>query len=229
MNLDWSVNGLVSRGEIDQSWVDALRPVEPTLEALAGELAQVPFLPAADAVFRALGLPLPDVRVVILAQDPYPTPGHAMGLAFSVAPHVYPLPRSLRNIFLELHEDVGVTVPSTGDLSAWANRGVLLLNRTLTVEPGKPLAHASRDWGIVTDAILGGLVERDVPLVALLWGREAVRSGERLDGHPFIRCIESAHPSPLSASRGFFGSRPFSRANEALRELGAQPLDWSLP
>ena len=229
MTRDWSVDALVRRGEVDQTWADALRHVEPTLVSLGRALTGVPFVPASDAVFRALRLPLPEVRVVILAQDPYPTPGHAVGLAFSVAPDVTPIPRSLRNIFTELHDDVGVAVPSTGDLSPWVDRGVLLLNRALTTTPGASLAHATLGWTPVTDAILDALAAREKPLVTLIWGRSASAAAQRFVGHPLIRCIESAHPSPLSAARGFFGSRPFSRANVALGELGLEPVDWSLP
>ena len=229
MRLDWSVDALVARGEVHETWADALRPVEPTLLAVAANLGNVPFLPASDAVFRALTCPLPDVRIVIVGQDPYPTPGHAVGLAFSTHPDVRPLPRSLRNIFTELVDDIGGPAPSTGDLTPWAQRGVLLLNRTLTVAPGEPLSHSAGGWVQVTDAVLESLQQRDSPLVALSWGREAARATARFAGNPRIRVLESAHPSPLSAARGFFGSRPFSRANHNLEKLGADPIDWSLP
>jgi uracil-DNA glycosylase len=229
MSLDWSVDSLVARGEVHETWADALRPVEPTLNALASRLSSVPFLPAAKDVFRALRYPLPDVRVVIVGQDPYPTPGHAVGLAFSTHADVRPLPRSLRNILTELASDIGGSTPTTGDLSSWSQRGVLLLNRTLTVAPGEPLSHADLGWAHVTDAILEALQQRNSPLVALAWGREAGRATVGFAGNPSIRVLESAHPSPLSASRGFFGSRPFKRANENLMQLGADPIDWSLP
>lgn len=229
MSLDWSVDSLVSRGEVHATWADALRPVEPTLISLATELVSVPFLPAAKDVFRALTRPLPDVRIVIVGQDPYPTPGHAVGLAFSTHPDVRPLPRSLRNIFIELVADTGGSTPTTGDLSSWSERGVLLLNRTLTVAPGEPLSHASREWTNVTTAVLEALQRRDSPLVAIAWGREAARATALFAANPRIRVLESAHPSPLSAARGFFGSRPFSRANKHLIELGARPIDWTLP
>jgi uracil-DNA glycosylase len=229
MNLDWSVDSLVARGEVHATWAYALRPVEPTLMALATQLESVPFLPAAKDVFRALRYPLPDVRVVIVGQDPYPTPGHAVGLAFSTHPDVRPLPRSLINILTELASDIDGSPPTTGDLSLWSERGVLLLNRTLTVAPGKPLTHADLGWAHVTDAALEALQQRNSPLVAIAWGREAARATARFAGNQHIRVIESAHPSPLSASRGFFGSRPFSRANEHLSQLGADPIDWSIP
>ena len=229
MSLDWSVASLVARGEVHETWADALRPVEPTLTALATRLEGVPFLPAATDVFRALRYPLPDVRVVIVGQDPYPTPGHAVGLAFSTHQDVRPLPRSLRNILTELATDIGGITPMTGDLSTWSERGVLLLNRTLTVAPGEPLTHAELGWARVTDALLEALQQRNSPLVELAWGREAARATARFAGNPSIRVLESAHPSPLSATRGFVGSRPFSRANENLSQLGADPIDWSLP
>ena len=229
MNLDWSVDSLVARGEVHATWADALRPVQPTLMELATQLESVPFLPAAKDVFRALRCPLPDVRVVIVGQDPYPTPGHAVGLAFSTHPDVSPLPRSLRNILTELSADMGGSAPTSGDLSLWSERGVLLLNRMLTVAPGEPLTHADLGWAHVTDAILEALQQRNSPLVALAWGREAARATARFAGNQHIRVIESAHPSPLSATRGFIGSRPFSRANEILMQLGANPIDWTLP
>jgi uracil-DNA glycosylase len=229
MSLDWSVDSLVERGEVHHTWADALRPVEPTLRELAAQLARVPFLPAAKDVFRALMRPLPDVRVVILGQDPYPTPGHAVGLAFSTHPEVRPLPRSLRNILTELAEDTGARTPTTGDLSVWSERGVLLLNRTLTVAPGEPLTHGALGWSHVTDAVLAALQERELPLVAIAWGRQAGKATAIFAGNPSIRVIESAHPSPLSATRGFFGSRPFSRANENLTQLGSGPINWALP
>ena len=228
MTLDWSVAVLVARGEVHESWADALAPVEPTLHVLARELSGTPFLPDAAHVFRAFRTPLDDVRVLLLGQDPYPTPGHAVGLAFSVSPHVRPLPGSLRNIFTELVADLGVTRPDSGDLSAWANHGILLLNRTLTVAPGDPLSHRGLGWSTITDSALTALVSRRVPLVALAWGREAQAALSPHASRQNVTIIESAHPSPLSGSRGFLGSRPFSRANEELTELGLQPIDWSL-
>jgi uracil-DNA glycosylase len=164
--------------------------------------------------------------VLIVGQDPYPTPGHAVGLSFSVAPDVRPIPRSLTNIYAELTADLGVPTPTTGDLSPWADRGVLLLNRVLTVRPGAPASHRGRGWEAVTAQAIAALVDRGGPLVAVLWGRDARSLVPHLGGIP---CIESAHPSPLSARSGFFGSRPFSRANELLARQGADPIDWSLP
>jgi uracil-DNA glycosylase len=176
---------------------------------------------------RAFEQPLDDVRALIVGQDPYPTPGHAVGLSFSVAETVRPLPRSLQNIFRELQQDTGCPAPSTGDLSAWTTRGVMLLNRVLTVRQGEPGSHRGQGWEEITGAAIDALVARpDAPLVAILWGRDAQSLAAQL---PDVPVIASAHPSPMSADRGFFGSRPFSRANALLDELGADPIDWSLP
>jgi len=184
------------------------------------------YLPAGGHVLRAFEHPLDDVRVLIVGQDPYPTPGHAVGLSFSVAPDVRPIPRSLQNIYAEMATDLGLSTPSSGDLSPWADRGVLLLNRVLTVRPGSPASHRGRGWESVTAQAISALVHRGGPLVAVLWGRDARSLAPHLGDVPRI---ESAHPSPLSARSGFFGSRPFSRANELLRQQGAEPIDWSLP
>ncbi|MBB5472250.1 uracil-DNA glycosylase [Cellulomonas hominis] len=212
-------------------WAAALAPVEPQVHA-AGEFLRAEvaagrtYLPAGEHVLRAFTRPLADVRVLIVGQDPYPTPGHAMGLSFSVQPDVRPVPRSLANIFTELQSDLGVPAPSTGDLSPWADRGVMLLNRVLTVRPGEPASHRRKGWEAVTDRAIEALVERGGPLVAVLWGREAQSLRPALGDVP---AVESVHPSPLSASRGFFGSRPFSRVNALLAEQGAEPVDWTLP
>ncbi len=186
------------------------------------------FLPAGDAILRAFERPMADVRVLIVGQDPYPTPGHAVGLSFSVAPAVRPIPRSLANIFRELVADLGVTAPTTGDLSPWADGGVLLLNRVLSVGPGRPGSHRGRGWEDVTQAAIDALVARGGPLVAILWGRDAQALAPALAASGIPR-IESAHPSPMSADRGFFGSRPFSRANAALAAQGCPAVAWRLP
>jgi uracil-DNA glycosylase len=183
-------------------------------------------LPDRSPVLRAFSQPFDDVRVLVVGQDPYPTPGHAVGLAFSVAPDVRPFPRSLANIFRELTDDVGMPPPTTGDLTPWTRAGVLLLNRVLTVSPGLPGSHRGRGWETVTDHAVRALAERDRPLVAILWGREAQSLRAILEGVPVL---QSVHPSPLSASRGFFGSRPFSRASELLLAQGGEPVDWRLP
>ena len=216
---------------VHPSWATALEPVAQTIAGLGAFLREElaagrSYLPAGGHVLRAFEKPLDDVRVLIVGQDPYPTPGHAVGLSFSVAPDVRPLPRSLQNIYTELSTDLDVPKPTTGDLSPWADRGVLLLNRVLTVRPGAPASHRGRGWESVTARAISALVERGGPLVAILWGRDARNLVPHLGGIP---CIESPHPSPLSARSGFFGSRPFSRANELLRRQGADPIDWSLP
>jgi uracil-DNA glycosylase len=211
-------------------WAGALAPVAGTVEAmdvfLAGEVAAGPgYLPARDHVLRAFTRPLADVRVLLVGQDPYPTPGHAVGLSFAVAPDVRPLPRSLQNVYAELRDDLGIPPAPHGDLSPWFEQGVLLLNRVLTVEPGRSGAHRRRGWEQVTERAIDALVERGGPLVAILWGRDAQALVPRLGAVPYVA---SAHPSPLSARNGFFGSRPFSRANALLVEQGAAPVDWSL-
>ncbi|MEE2035447.1 uracil-DNA glycosylase, partial [Rhodococcus chondri] len=164
--------------------------------------------------------------VLIVGQDPYPTPGHAVGQSFSVAPDVRPVPRSLANIYREYTTDLDLPLPSNGDLTPWTERGVLLLNRVLTVQPGQPASHRGKGWEKVTEQAIRALVARQSPLVAILWGRDAATLKPLLDGVP---TVESAHPSPLSASRGFFGSKPFSRANGLLVEQGGEPVDWRLP
>ncbi len=216
---------------IDPGWYQALEPVHERIAAMGDFLrAEVAagrrFLPAGDRVFAAFARPLSEVRVLVVGQDPYPTPGHAVGLSFSVAPHVRPLPRSLQNIFRELQDDLGVEAPTNGDLSPWADRGVLLLNRVLTVTPGIPASHRGKGWEEITEQAIRALVARGGPLVAILWGRDARNLRPLLGLTPVV---ESAHPSPLSAHNGFFGSRPFSRANELLVGQGADPIDWRLP
>jgi uracil-DNA glycosylase len=183
------------------------------------------YLPAGTDVLRAFTYPFDGVKVLIVGQDPYPTPGHAMGLSFSVAPGVRP-PRSLENIFTELGDDLSVPRPTSGDLTPWAREGVCLLNRVLTVRPGAPASHRGRGWEQVTDCAIDALVARGRPLVAILWGRDAQTLEPRLGSTPVIK---SPHPSPMSARYGFFGSRPFSRANELLAAQGAEPVNWALP
>lgn len=184
------------------------------------------YLPPGPQVLRAFSRDPADVRVLVVGQDPYPTPGHAVGLSFSVAPDVRPLPRSLTNIFREYQSDLSLALPSTGDLTPWFERGVLLLNRVLTVRPGAPGSHRGRGWEDVTEAAITYLAARPDPLVAVLWGRDAQTAQRFLGNTPVIA---SAHPSPMSADRGFFGSRPFSRANDHLIAQGSAPVDWELP
>lgn len=184
------------------------------------------YLPAGPDVLRAFQQPFDDVRVLIVGQDPYPTPGMPIGLSFAVAPEVRRLPGSLVNIFQELQSDLGVPRPSNGDLTPWTRQGVLLLNRALTTRPNSPGSHRDKGWEEVTEQAIRALAERDKPLVSILWGRDARNLRPHLDRYPVI---ESAHPSPRSADRGFFGSRPFSRANDHLARQGAAPVDWRLP
>jgi uracil-DNA glycosylase len=226
-----SLPDLAQAGLIDAGWARALEPVGPDIAALGDRLrAEVAagrrYLPAGDHVLRAFQRPLADVRVLIVGQDPYPTPGHPIGLSFAVEEHVRPLPRSLSNIYQELNADLGIPPASHGDLSAWSDQGVMLLNRVLTVAPGSPASHRGWGWEKVTEHAIRELVARGGALVAILWGRDAANLRPLLGSTPII---ESAHPSPLSASRGFFGSRPFSRANALLEEQGAAPVDWRVP
>lgn len=215
---------------VEAGWAAALEPVGRQVarmgEFLRAEIdAGRGYLPPGPDVLRAFTFPMAQVKVLIVGQDPYPTPGHAMGLSFSVAPGVRPLPRSLANIVAEYGADLGYPAPASGDLTAWAQRGVLLLNRVLTVRAGAPASHRGKGWEEVTECAIRALVARDQPLVAILWGRDAATLTPMLTGCPVIA---SAHPSPLSANRGFFGSRPFSRANELLAAAGAEPVDWRL-
>jgi uracil-DNA glycosylase len=220
------------RNIIDPGWAQALDPVADRIatmgEFLRGEIAAGRrYLPSGENVLRAFKQPFADVRVLIVGQDPYPTPGHAIGLSFSVAPEVRRLPGSLVNIFREYCDDLGYPAPSTGDLSPWAERGVLLLNRVLTVAPGQPGSHRGKGWEEVTEQAIRALAARkETPLVAILWGRDA-RTLAPLLGE--VGRIESAHPSPYSAANGFFGSQPFTRANRFLEQQSAEPVDWKLP
>ncbi|WP_086825452.1 uracil-DNA glycosylase [Allokutzneria sp. NRRL B-24872] len=215
---------------MDAGWAKALAPVEDRITAM-GEFLRAEitagreYLPSGENVLRAFQQPFDEVRVLIVGQDPYPTPGHAVGLSFSVAPGVRP-PASLINIFKEYQQDLGLPLPTSGDLSPWVDQGVLLLNRALTVEPRKPAAHRGKGWEEITEQAIKALAERDKPMVAILWGRDARNLAPTM---PNVPCVESAHPSPMSASNGFFGSRPFSRANKLLEDQGAAPVEWKLP
>jgi uracil-DNA glycosylase len=215
---------------IDDEWAAALEPVEPQIAAMGDFLrAEVAagrtYLPAGPQVLRAFERPMSKVRVLIVGQDPYPTAGHPIGLSFAVERHVRPVPRSLANIYKELQADTGLAPPVHGDLTAWSDQGVLLLNRVLTVQPGKPASHRGKGWEPITEAAIRALVGRDAPLVAVLWGKDAQNLRPLLGSTPIIA---SAHPSPLSAAGGFFGSRPFSRVNASLVEQGGEPVDWAL-
>ncbi|GAT65375.1 uracil-DNA glycosylase [Planomonospora sp. ID91781] len=216
---------------VEAGWAQALEPVAGKIaemgDFLRKEVAEGrQYLPSGDNVLRAFKQPFDQVKVLIVGQDPYPTPGHPIGLSFSVAADVRPIPGSLRNIYKELTEDLGLPMPSNGDLTPWAEHGVLLLNRVLTVMPGKPASHRGKGWEEVTEQAIKALVARDRPMVAILWGRDARSLAPMLGDVPRI---ESAHPSPLSARSGFFGSRPFSRANQLLEQQGTSPVDWKLP
>lgn len=219
---------LADAGLIDRSWVQPLEPVAADIAALGERLRSegAPYLPAGDLVLRAFRTPLEAVRVLIVGQDPYPTPGHPIGLSFAVDPHVRPLPRSLSNIYRELSDDLGIAPAAHGDLSAWSAQGVMLLNRVLTVAPGAPASHRGWGWERVTEHAIRCLVARDAPLVAVLWGKDAQGLAPLLGDTAIVSC---PHPSPLSANRGFFGSRPFSRVNALLEEQGADAVDWRIP
>jgi uracil-DNA glycosylase len=215
---------------VEPGWAAALEPVADRITAM-GEFLRAEiavgrrYLPAGQHILRAFEQPFADVRVLIVGQDPYPTPGHPIGLSFAVERDVRPIPRSLQNIYKELRDDLGIESPAHGDLTAWAEHGVLLLNRCLTVAPGLSASHRGKGWEAVTDQAIRALVARGTPMVAILWGRDAQTLRPVLGSVPVI---ESAHPSPMSADRGFFGSRPFSRANKLLADQGAEPVDWSL-
>lgn len=231
----WVYGSQMGRTPIDHligpGWDLALEPVSDQLALVSKRLKEEvakghSFLPRGDQIFAAFQIPIKEVKVLIVGQDPYPTPGHPIGLCFATDPAVYPLPKSLQNIYKEYSADLGFPMPSNGDLTPWVNEGVMLLNRTLTVRPGAPNSHRDLGWDVVTDQVLLALGQRPTPLVALLWGKDAREAGKWL---PEAVKLESPHPSPLSAHRGFFGSRPFSRANEALVSLGASPVNWRLP
>ena len=226
-----SLEGLVEKGRVAPDWAEALAPVDDRIAAMGlflrdEDAAGRGYQPGADRVFRAFERPLADVRVLVVGQDPYPNPQHPIGLSFAVERHVWPLPPSLRNIYLELRNDLGIMPPRHGDLSAWADQGVMLLNRALTVRPGSSASHRGRGWEEVTGCAIEALARRGGPCVAILWGRDAQGLKPMLGPIPWV---ESVHPSPLSASRGFFGSRPFSRVNRLLEEQGGTAVDWSLP
>lgn len=226
LNLD----GLKNSGIIDVSWAIALAPVQPQLDEIARFLeresrAGIAVLPETHNIMRVFRMPVDAVRVLIVGQDPYPTPGHAIGLSFAVNENVKPLPRTLNNIYTELESDTGSSRPISGDLAGWSRQGVMLLNRVLTVRAGEAGSHRGHGWEAVTDLAIRVLANRDQPLVAILWGKQAESLRPLLGRSPVI---ESAHPSPLSARRGFFGSRPFSTTNRLLAVQGAAAIDWSL-
>jgi uracil-DNA glycosylase len=209
---------------VEPGWATALAPVADRVAAM-GEFLRAeiaagrPYLPAGPNVLRAFTQPFADVRVLIVGQDPYPTPGHPIGLSFAVERHV------LQNIYRELRSDLGIQTPEHGDLTSWSEHGILLLNRVLTVRPGSPGSHRGKGWEAVTEQAIRALVARGTPLVAILWGRDAQTLRPMLGDVP---CVACAHPSPMSADRGFFGSKVFSRANDLLTAQAAAPVDWTL-
>ena len=215
---------------VEEGWATVLEPVADRIHSMGDFLREENasgrgYLPAGNDVLRAFTYPFDEVKVIIVGQDPYPTPGHAMGLSFSTAPGVRPLPRSLVNIFKEYSSDLGLPMPEDGDLTPWSEQGVALFNRVLSVQPGKAGSHRGKGWEEVTEHALRALAEREKPLVAILWGRDAQNTQKFLGD---TACICSPHPSPLSAARGFFGSKPFSHANELLVQQGAEPVNWQL-
>ncbi|GAB2923146.1 uracil-DNA glycosylase [Rhodococcus aerolatus] len=219
--------------QVEAGWADALAPVAEQVATMGDFLraeiaAGQTYLPPGPQVLRAFTRPFAEVKVLIVGQDPYPTPGHAVGLSFSVSPETRPVPRSLGNIYKEYCSDLGHPTPTTGDLTPWAEQGVLLLNRVLTVRPGEAASHRGKGWEAVTEQAIRALVDRMEPLVAILWGKDAQTLAPLLD-EADVPYVASVHPSPMSADRGFFGSKPFSRANELLEELGGDPVDWRLP
>lgn len=216
---DWNP---VLRDELDQPYWQELQSF------VAAEREAGPVYPATGDVFAALHLtPLAQVKVVILGQDPYHGPRQAHGLCFSV-PEGVPLPPSLRNVYRELNDDLGLPIPRSGDLTPWARRGVLLLNTTLTVRAGAAASHQGHGWEVFTDQVIRAVSAKPETVVFILWGAHARKKRALVDRSRHV-VIESAHPSPLSAHNGFFGSRPFSRTNAALTEAGLPPIDWSLP
>ena len=210
---------------MDNSWNEVIKPHSDRISAILETLSRAEFFPKQELIFKSLSLPRESVRVIIIGQDPYPSPGMAEGLAFSV-PSAIPikkLPPSLRNIFAEYESDLGFPPPTTGHLGNWVDNGVLLLNRILTVAPGAPLAHKGKGWEVITDSILRSLVPLDIPVIA--WGKSAEQTARELG---FKHVLGSPHPSPLSAYRGFFGSQPFSKVNEILKKERMEPIDWRL-
>lgn len=212
--------------QMHPSWQEALAGQRDLLNEIEANVStDAAVAPALPMVMRAFEQPVDSVRVLLVGQDPYPTPGHAIGLSFAVAPEVSPLPRSLQNMMRELRDDLGKEVSNGGDLQRWANQGVMLLNRHLTTSSGTSAAHFDAGWAKFTEAAIKVLNRaRGRKLVAILWGNEAIALQRLLAD---VQVVSSAHPSPLSARRGFFGSKPFSKTNDALVFVGEQPIDWS--
>jgi uracil-DNA glycosylase len=232
-NIDYMAN-------MNAGWQQALEPVKQSINSLLQSLNYInePYLPLGGNVFRAFSYPFDEVKVLIVGQDPYPNPDYAMGLSFSVPQNIYPLPKSLQNMYLELQNDLGVPISRSGDLSHWSQQGVMLMNRVLTVYPGRPNSHKNIGWEQVTALATAELVKRHAengiqkPLVVILWGNNAkellpvIQAANPNPQTSNIYIIQSAHPSPLSASRGFFGSKPFSKTNAFLEHCGVAPIMW---
>jgi uracil-DNA glycosylase len=212
--------------QMHPSWQQALAGQHDLLDQIESKVStDAAAAPAMPMVMRAFEEPVDSVRVLLVGQDPYPGPGHAIGLSFAVAPEVSPLPRSLQNMMRELRDDLGKDVSNGGDLRRWSQQGVMLLNRHLTTSSGTSAAHFDAGWARFTDAAISVLNRaRGRKLVAILWGNEAIALQRLLAD---VQVVSSAHPSPLSARRGFFGSKPYSKTNEALKFVGEQPIDWS--
>jgi uracil-DNA glycosylase len=206
---------------VHSSWKPVLEPFSADIARILGSLQGSSIAPAQDRIFAALEVPLSEVRCVIIGQDPYPTAGNAHGLAFSIPHDARKIPASLQNIFKELHSDLGLEIPQSGNLEKWRDQGVLLLNRILTTEVGRSNAHSNLGWQMITKGIAEAAANQNA--VAILWGTEAQALAP-----VFRESITSVHPSPLSAYRGFFGSKPFSKVNEALIRIGREPIDWRL-
>ena len=211
------------RDQLHPNWHDLLKGSHDLLDRIESDIAESSYLPKHDNVMKSLSFDPSFSKVLILGQDPYPNEIDAMGLAFSTARSDGKLPASLRNIYRELADDLDVAVPTSGDLSPWCNQGVVLLNRTLTCTQGESNSHRDIGWRDFTDQVVSILAQ--IGVVAILWGKSAQEVEYRF---PKSDCITSVHPSPLSAHRGFFGSKPFSRANQALLAKGLEPIDWQL-
>jgi uracil-DNA glycosylase len=206
---------------VHSSWNPVLEPFSADIARILASLQGSAIAPAQDQIFAALEVPLSEVRCVIVGQDPYPTAGNAHGLAFSIPGEVGKIPASLHNIFKELRSDLSCEIPQSGNLEKWRDEGVLLLNRILTTEVGCSNAHSALGWQMITKSIAEAAADQGA--VAILWGKEAQALAP-----VFKESITSVHPSPLSAYRGFFGSKPFSKVNEALIRIGREPIDWRL-
>lgn len=220
---------------IDSSWKKALQKsfdapyFENLVQFVKQEYTQFPghVFPEGKYIFRAFdSCPFDQLKVVILGQDPYPTKGHAHGLCFSCDAHVRPLPKSLQNIFKELEADLGIKAPANGDLNHWASQGILLLNSLLTVREGQPMSHANKGWEKFTDEVIETINNELEGIIFVLWGAPAQAKAARVDTSKHL-ILKAPHPSPLSAHRGFFGSKPFSKINEILVQQGKNPIQWA--